>query len=172
MMMRRVSVGALAIGLAAVAGADTRYPMTETQARENRRKVETFAEKAYWKGAPLAACAVEAMSGIRRTPDLFPVDGDFTGPVKEQMAFAVRHDMEDVRFLTPDDRFVIADFRKIRKEETSSGNVRFTGERDANGHADRFWAAALCREAKGTVTPLQKPVISSRRRSYENRSID
>ena len=46
---------------------------------------------------------------------------------------------------------VDSDFRKIRKEETSSGNVRFTGERDANGHADRFWAAALCREAKGTA---------------------
>ena len=80
--MKRQAVMALAIGLAAVAVADTRYPMTETQAKENRRKVETFAEKAYWKGAPLAACAVEAMSGIRRTPDLFPVDGDFTGPVK------------------------------------------------------------------------------------------
>ena len=73
----------------------------------------------------------------------------FTGPVKEQMAFAVRHDMEDVRFLTPDDRFVIADFRKIRKIVTAAGNIRFEGDRDEDGHSDRFWAGALCREAKG-----------------------
>jgi len=62
--------------------ADTRYPMSDSCAKANRDKVLAFAKDAYWKGTPLAACAVEAMSGIRRTPDLFPVDGDFIGSVR------------------------------------------------------------------------------------------
>lgn len=76
----------------------------------------------------------------------------FTQQVKESMAYPVRHGLEDKTMKVPALASVDSDFRKIRKEETSSGNVRFTGERDANGHADRFWAAALCREAKGNGT--------------------
>ena len=33
------------------------------------------------------------------------------------------------------------------KETTASGNIRFTAERNANGHADRFWAVALALHA-------------------------
>lgn len=73
----------------------------------------------------------------------------FTGPVKEQMAGAVRAGMEDAKFRIPDEQFVVADFRKIRKTVTAAGNVRFEGERDEDGHSDRFWGGALCREAKG-----------------------
>ena len=73
----------------------------------------------------------------------------FTGPVKEQMAVAVRAAMEDANYRIPDDQFVVADFRKIRKTVTAGGNVRFEGDRDEDGHSDRFWGAALCREAKG-----------------------
>lgn len=76
----------------------------------------------------------------------------FTGPVKEQMAVAVRAGMEDSNFRLPDDQFVVADFRKIRKVVTAANNVRFEGDRDEDGHSDRFWAAALCREAKGNGT--------------------
>lgn len=76
----------------------------------------------------------------------------FTAASKESMAYPVRHGLEDKTFKVPDLPAVDADFRKIRKEDTASGNVRFTGERDSNGHADRFWAAALCREAKGNGT--------------------
>lgn len=76
----------------------------------------------------------------------------FTGPVKEQMAVAVRAGMEDSNFRLPDDQFVVADFRKIRKVVTAANNVRFEGDRDEDGHSDRFWAAALCREAKSNGT--------------------
>ncbi len=74
----------------------------------------------------------------------------FTGPLKEKMAFAVRAGMEDSKFLVPDEQFVVADFRKIKKVVTAAGNIRFEGERDEDGHSDRFWGAALCREAKGS----------------------
>ncbi len=77
----------------------------------------------------------------------------FTAASKEAMAYPVRQGLEDKTFKTPDLAEVDSDFRKIRKEETAGGNVRFSGERDANGHADRFWAGALCREAKGHGTP-------------------
>ena len=76
----------------------------------------------------------------------------FTGPVKEQMAGAVRASMEDSNFLIPDDQFVVADFRKIRKVVTAANNIRFEGDRDEDGHSDRFWGAALCREAKACCT--------------------
>lgn len=76
----------------------------------------------------------------------------FSGPVKEQMATAMRSSMEDSNYRIPDEQFVIADLRKIKKVVTAAGNVRFEGDRDEDGHSDRFWAAALCREAKGNGT--------------------
>lgn len=88
-----------AAGVAVLAGdafADTRYTVAPERAKANRAKVEAFAEKACWKDAPLAACAVEATSGIRRTPDLFPEDGDFTGPVRAVLA---KGEYEDASFL-------------------------------------------------------------------------
>lgn len=74
----------------------------------------------------------------------------FTGQAKEAMAYKLRGDMEDAKFLIPDERFVVADLRKMRKIITAANNIRFEGERDKDGHSDRFWAAALCREAKGS----------------------
>jgi phage FluMu gp28-like protein len=74
----------------------------------------------------------------------------FSGSVKEQMASAVRAGMEDSNFRIPDEQFVVADFRKIKKVVTASGNIRYEGDRDEDGHSDRFWSGALCREAKGS----------------------
>lgn len=91
----------------------------------------------------------------------------FTAATKESMAYPVRHGLEDKTFKVPDIPAVDADFRKIRKEDTASGNVRFTGERDSNGHSDRFWAAALCREAKGHAVRPMRPFAAGRRRNYE-----
>ena len=76
----------LAAALSLVATADTAYPVDPAVRAENLKKVEAFREKAYWKDAPFAVAAVEATSGIKRTPALFPEDGDFTGPVRALMA--------------------------------------------------------------------------------------
>lgn len=91
----------------------------------------------------------------------------FTAATKESLAYPVRHGLEDKTFKVPDLPAVDADFRKIRKEDTASGNVRFTGERDSNGHSDRFWAAALCREAKGHAVRPMRPFAAGRGRNYE-----
>lgn len=91
----------------------------------------------------------------------------FTGPVKETLAYPLKAALEDHTLKIPDDPNVIADFRSIRKETTSAGNVRFAGDRTTNGHADRFWAAALALHAKGSATPCQfapKPFVTRRTR--------
>jgi len=67
----------------------------------------------------------------------------FTSGVKEELAYPVRAAFEARGVRVPGDKYVRSDLRGIRKESTSSGNVRFTGERTANGHCDRFWALAL-----------------------------
>lgn len=67
----------------------------------------------------------------------------FTQTSKEDMAVRLRRCMEDAALRIPRTKELFADFRAIRKETTVSGNVRYVGERNDNGHADRFWACAL-----------------------------
>ncbi|WAC20991.1 hypothetical protein OVA24_06295 [Luteolibacter sp. SL250] len=75
----------------------------------------------------------------------YKIEGvNFSGPVKEDLAYPVRSAFEDLGIRIPfgDDPF-ISDLRKIRKETTKSGNIRFVADSDEDGHADRFWALAL-----------------------------
>lgn len=46
-----------------------------------------------------------------------------------------------------DDPVMLADFHKIKRHVTPSGNIIFDAARDKTGHADRFWAAGLCLDA-------------------------
>lgn len=89
----------------------------------------------------------------------------FTAESKESMAYPVRHDLEDKTMKVPDMPLVDADFRKIRKEDSAGGHVRFVAERDTKGHADIFWAAALCREAKGHKSGRMLPPRPANSRS-------
>ena len=73
---------ALLLSVSILACADTRFGVPDKIAKANREKVLACAEGAYWAKSPFAVCAVEPMSWIKRTPDLFPEDGDFAGPVK------------------------------------------------------------------------------------------
>jgi phage FluMu gp28-like protein len=43
----------------------------------------------------------------------------------------------------PYDPAIRGDLRSVTKQTTAAGNIRFTAERSADGHADRFWALAL-----------------------------
>jgi phage FluMu gp28-like protein len=81
----------------------------------------------------------------------------FTGAVKESLAYPLKAALEDRTLRVPDDPAIVADFRAIRKTTTSAGNIRFEGERTANGHSDRFWAAALALHAKGRKGRLTMP---------------
>lgn len=78
----------------------------------------------------------------------YKVEGvTFTAAVKEELAYPVRAAFEDRSVRIPGDKLIRADLRAIKKETTAAGNVRFTADRGANGHADRFWALALALHA-------------------------
>lgn len=82
----------------------------------------------------------------------YRVEGvNFTGPVKEELAYPVRAACEDRTLRIPGSPKIRADLRAIRKETTAAGNLRFTADRGKNGHADRFWALALALHAGKTA---------------------
>lgn len=71
----------------------------------------------------------------------------FNEQVKRELAVGFKNALEDTTVRLPDSPVVKTDFKKIRRTVSPSGNVLFQGERDADGHADRWWAAALGRRA-------------------------
>jgi phage FluMu gp28-like protein len=86
----------------------------------------------------------------------YRVEGvSFTAAVKEKLAYGVRMAFEEKTIRVPNEKYIRADLRSIRKETTLSGNIRFTGERNKGGHADRFWALALAVHAAQRAPPVQ-----------------
>lgn len=81
----------------------------------------------------------------------YKIEGvNFTGASKEELAYPVRAAFEDKSVRIPNEAKIRSDLRAIKKETTASGNIRFTADRGANGHADRFWALALALHAAKT----------------------
>lgn len=74
----------------------------------------------------------------------------FTAPVKEALAYPVRGHMQDKKIRIPCKPEIRSDLRAVTKVTSLSGNIRFTAERSANGHADRFWSLGLGIHAAGT----------------------
>lgn len=89
----------------------------------------------------------------------------FTAATKEALAYPLRRALEDRRLKIPADKHIRADLRAIKKEPTSTGNLRFSADRGPTGHADRFWALALALHAaaKPHATPHLEPLRASRR---------
>ena len=67
----------------------------------------------------------------------------FTPAIKEQLAYELRMAFEQQQLKIPAERHIREDLRAVKKETTFAGNIRFSAERNNNGHADRFWALAL-----------------------------
>lgn len=102
----------------------------------------------------------------------YRVEGvQFTGAVKEDLAYPLRAAFEDKSLRIPNDKFIRADLRGVRKETTASGNIRFAGERGKNGHCDRFWALALAIHAgkDGDVPFGYQSVLADRREAAAGR---
>jgi phage FluMu gp28-like protein len=70
----------------------------------------------------------------------------FTAPIKEELAFGLRADFEDRKLRIVADESLRSDLRALKKETTSSGNIRFDGQIE-NSHCDRTWAKALRQHA-------------------------
>ncbi|HKL20467.1 MAG TPA: terminase family protein [Tichowtungia sp.] len=91
----------------------------------------------------------------------------FSGKVKEELAFDLKRAVESKSILIPARNDIREDLHSIKRSVTSSGNVRFSQEGDTDGHADRFWAAALGLHAgKSYAGP---PSVASRRRRETSR---
>jgi phage FluMu gp28-like protein len=77
----------------------------------------------------------------------------FTPVSKQILAYPVRSKMEDRLVRIPHDKHIRADLRLVTKQTSAAGTIRFTAERTADGHADRFWALGLAIHAAST--PLE-----------------
>jgi phage FluMu gp28-like protein len=82
---------------------------------------------------------------------------NFTAAVKEELAFGLRADFEEKRVRIVCDEKLAGDLRAVKKEVTSSGNLRFDG-RAEESHCDRFWAKALRQHAARSV-PRVRAVV-------------
>lgn len=67
----------------------------------------------------------------------------FTMATKGRMASTLRIQAERGALQIPADRQIADDWHSVTRRTGAGGNVRFEADRGANGHADRFWAAAL-----------------------------
>ena len=118
-------------------------------------------------GMQLAERAVERFG-------TYKVEGvQFTGPVKEALAYPVKAAFEDLNLRIPFDRNLQSDLRAIQKETTAAGNIRFSADRSENGHADRFWALALAIHAAGSNSDCRmEPLTDDPDRRYPDHSDD
>ena len=80
----------------------------------------------------------------------------FSAPVKEDLAFNLRRDLEERKLRTVHDDKLRADLRGLKKEVTAAGNIRFIGETD-DSHCDRTWALALRQHAA-----RRRPTLTAR----------
>lgn len=79
---------------------------------------------------------------------------NFTNDTKERWAtdFKILLQRRDVT--TPRDRDLVAQIHAIKRRVLPSGKVSFDAERNARGHADKFWAVALaCQRERQSSTP-------------------
>jgi len=94
---------------------------------------------------------------------------NFTGPVKEELAYGFLRSLQDKNTRFPDDKDLREDFHSVKKTTTKSGNVRFDVDADStDGHADRFWAAALAVHAANNTDNIPVYIATrGKRTSYD-----
>lgn len=77
----------------------------------------------------------------------------FTPKNKEALATGIRKSFEDQKDRIPADTQIRNSLHTIKKIATSAGNFRFDADREeTTGHADHFWAKALCVQARSKPT--------------------
>lgn len=71
----------------------------------------------------------------------------FTNQMKQDLAYPVKMALERRALRIPNKKEIAADLRSVQRTNTSSGGIKFEGERTSQGHADRFWALSLALHA-------------------------
>jgi len=67
----------------------------------------------------------------------------FTASLKSQMALALRIAVEQQRIAIPADERILKDWHSLERSVSATGQFLLSAPRGPQGHADRFWAAAL-----------------------------
>jgi phage FluMu gp28-like protein len=88
----------------------------------------------------------------------------FTNSTKETLAYALRSSMESHSFRIPSLAYLRADFNRIQKITTLSGNTRLDTPPSKDGHSDHFWAAALALHAAQNQKNISSTHYSSLKR--------
>jgi len=74
---------------------------------------------------------------------------DFTNPNKEILATGIKKSFENQRDRIPADNTIRQSLHSVKKTSTETGHFRFDADRTEQiGHADHFWAKALCIQAR------------------------
>lgn len=74
-------------------------------------------------------------------------DIQFTAAFKEEIYSLLRRHVEERTVELPDDAVTLTDLASLRKEVTVAGKIRYVGDRNEHGHADRACALALALHA-------------------------
>jgi len=92
----------------------------------------------------------------------------FTPKSKEALATGIRKSFEDRKDRIPADTQIRNSLHTIKKIATSTGNFRFDADREeTTGHADHFWAKALCVQARSTPVEDTSILTGSPRETYK-----
>lgn len=99
----------------------------------------------------LRRCSVDSGGlGMQLAEQLATVFGEhrvegvtFTVGAKSALAVGLRIAVEGRRIRIPVDSVIVRDWHSIERTVSESGHFRLTAARSKEGHADRFWAAAL-----------------------------
>lgn len=87
---------------------------------------------------------------------------EFGLTVKADMATTMLRVFQDKQTRVPIETRIRQDLHKVRKITTSAGNVRYDAEHDEEGHADRFWAKALCLHASDRAQKTKRPKLKAK----------
>lgn len=99
----------------------------------------------------------------------------FTSPARLDMATALKESMQDRKTRIPaGDAVLRSDLHSIKSQVGITGTRRLVADGDSDGHADRFWAAALATSAAqmGTAEYGYQAVPGTRSRFADHRSDD
>ena len=90
------------------------------------------------------------------------VGENFTNESKERWAtdFKILLQRRDVTL--PRDRELVGQVHAIKRRVLPSGKVSFDAERNARGHADKFWAVVLACQKERTATGPRTGEIGAR----------
>ena len=96
----------------------------------------------------------------------------FTSALKSQLAGGLRIAVESRAIAIPPDDRIVRDWHSVERTITEAGHFRLAAPRDAGGHADRFWAAAMAvfaaeSNASGKIDQLHtKPLQFARKGTW------